>query len=69
MSTPTQELELVAPGESAQVDTMKRADIGSVFKSFETEAAPILEQAKALVVTDSSQVAVMKVADEYRINA
>lgn len=66
MSTEPQELTLVSPDESNQVETMKRADIGAVFKSFETEAAPILEQAKALVVTDATQVAVMRVADQYR---
>lgn len=47
MSTDSQELTLVPTDESKQVETMKRADIGAVFKSFEAEAAPILEQAKA----------------------
>ncbi len=66
MSTETQELELVAPDESAQVDNMKRADVGSIFKALETEIDPILNQASALVVTDAGQVAVQRVADEYR---
>lgn len=62
----TIEATIVPAGSGPDINLMDRADTPAIWKSYSEKAAALIEQSKAIVVTDCSQVSLMKQADVLR---
>ncbi len=66
MSTSSQELTVLPPGEGPDLEATKRADAPAIWQSFATRRDQLLEVSKAIVIADASEKAQIVLAGTTR---